>query len=152
MVKAGINYKFVSGLPDVVAPVKTPPAEHPQDEDLAKKSQNPIADLVSLPFQSNSNFNAGPFSRIQEVLNIQPVVPLHINADWNMISHTIIPVVSQPSPIFNNNTNGIGDITQSLFFSPAHPGTRPINSRRFMLATDGLGRSLTANKRSGRVN
>jgi hypothetical protein len=55
-------------------------------------------------------------------LNIQPVVPLRINADWNMISRTIIPVISQPSPIFNSNTNGIGDITQSLFFSPAHPG------------------------------
>jgi opacity protein-like surface antigen len=123
MVKAGINYKFDSGLPDIVAPIKTSaPAEHPQDEDLAKKSQNPIADLVSLPFQSNTNFNAGPFNRAQEVLNIQPVVPLHINADWNMISRTIIPVISQPSPIFDNNTNGIGDITQSLFFSPAHPG------------------------------
>jgi opacity protein-like surface antigen len=123
MVKAGINYKFDSGLPDIVAPIKTSaPAEHPQDEDLAKKSQNPIADLVSLPFQSNTNFNVGPFNRAQEVLNIQPVVPLHINADWNMISRTIIPVISQPSPIFDNNTNGIGDITQSLFFSPAHPG------------------------------
>jgi opacity protein-like surface antigen len=123
MVKAGINYKFVSGLPDTVAPTRTAGPAHPADhEDLAKQSQNPIADLVSLPFQSNTNFNAGPFNRAQEVLNIQPVVPLRINADWNMISRTIIPVISQPSPIFNSNTNGIGDITQSLFFSPAHPG------------------------------
>jgi opacity protein-like surface antigen len=122
MVKAGINYKFESGLPDTVAPTRTGSAEHLQDEDLAKKSQNPIADLVSLPFQSNTNFNAGPFGRTQEVLNIQPVVPLHINAEWNMISRTIIPVVSQPSPIFDSNTNGIGDITQSLFFSPVHSG------------------------------
>ncbi|KRR08828.1 hypothetical protein CQ12_26805 [Bradyrhizobium jicamae] len=123
MVKAGINYKFVSGLPDSAAPTRTASPAHTADhEDLAKQSQNPIADLVSLPFQSNTNFNAGPFNRAQEVLNIQPVVPLRINADWNMISRTIIPVISQPSPIFDSNTNGIGDITQSLFFSPAHPG------------------------------
>ena len=122
MVKFGANYKFESGLPDAVAPARTGHAEPSEDEDLAKKSQNPIADLVSVPFQSNTNFNAGPFNRTQEVLNIQPVVPLHINADWNLISRTIIPVVSQPNPIFNSNTNGIGDITQEFFFSPTHPG------------------------------
>jgi hypothetical protein len=121
MVKFGANYKFESGLPDTVAPTgyKKEPSE---DEDLAKKSQNPIADLVSVPFQSNTNFNAGPFDRTQEVLNIQPVVPLHINADWNLISRTIMPVISQPSPLFDSNTNGIGDITQEFFFSPTHPG------------------------------
>ena len=123
MVKFGANYKFESGLPDTVAPTSTGPSADPsKDEDLAKKSQNPIADLVSVPFQSNTNFNAGPFNRPQEVLNIQPVVPLHINADWNLIPRTIMPVISQPSPIFNNNTNGIGDITQEFFFSPTHPG------------------------------
>src|SRR5215831_17135663 len=98
MVKFGPNYKFESGLPDTVAPTgyKKEPSE---DEDLAKKSQNPIADLVSVPFQSNTNFNAGPFDRTQEVLNIQPVVPLHINAEWNLIARTIVPVISQPDPI-----------------------------------------------------
>ena len=124
MVKAGINYKFESGLPDMVAPTRTGrSADEPsEDEDLAKKSQNPIADLVSVPFQSNTNFNAGPFNRTQEVFNIQPVVPMHFNSDWNLISRTIVPLMSQPSPFFDSNTNGVGDITQSLFFSPAHPG------------------------------
>ncbi len=123
MVKFGANYKFESGLADTVAPTRTGhSAETSENEDLAKKSQNPIADLVSVPFQSNTNFNAGPFNRTQEVLNIQPVVPLHISADWNLISRTIMPVISQPSPIFNNNTNGIGDITQEFFLSPTHPG------------------------------
>jgi opacity protein-like surface antigen len=123
MVKAGINYKFDSGLPETAAPAKPHKLDDAsKDEDLAKKSQNPIADLVSVPFQSNTNFNAGPFNRTQEVLNIQPVVPLHINDDWNMISRTIIPVLSQPSPIFDGSTNGIGDITQSLFLSPVHSG------------------------------
>ena len=123
MVKFGANYKFERGLPDKVAPARTGHSpESSEDEDLAKKSQNPIADLVSVPFQSNTNFNAGPFNRTQEVLNIQPVIPLRINADWNVISRTIIPVLSQPSPFFNNNTNGIGDITQQFFFTPTHPG------------------------------
>src|SRR5215467_2656048 len=123
MVKAGINYKFEAGVPDKVArPSARRTAEPEGDEDLAKKSQNPIADMVSVPFQSNTNFNNAPFNRTQEVLNIQPVVPLHISADWNMISRTIIPVISQPDPIRNSNTNGIGDITQSLFFSPVHSG------------------------------
>ena len=75
-----------------------------------------------MPFQSNTNFNAGPFNRTQEVFNIQPVVPMHLNDDWNLISRTIIPLLSQPSPFFDSNTNGIGDITQSLFLSPTHPG------------------------------
>jgi hypothetical protein len=122
MVKFGANHKFESGTSEAVERRGAAASAKPADEDLAKKSQNPIADLVSVPFQSNTNFNAGPFNRTQEVLNIQPVVPLHINADWNLISRTIMPVISQPSPIFNSNTNGIGDITQEFFVSPTHPG------------------------------
>jgi opacity protein-like surface antigen len=122
MVKAGINYKFESGV-SAAAPTSPGYSRDPsEDEDLAKKSQNPIADLVSVPFQSNTNFNAGPFNRTQEVLNIQPVVPLHINADWNLIARTIVPVVSQPNPIFDSSTNGLGDITEELFLSPLHSG------------------------------
>ncbi|MGC2075579.1 MAG: outer membrane protein [Xanthobacteraceae bacterium] len=123
MVTASINYKFESGISDAAAAKSPGYSRDPsEDEDLAKKSQNPIADLVSVPFQSNTNFNAGPFDRTQEVLNIQPVVPLHISADWNLIARTIVPVISQPDPILNSNTNGIGDITEELFFSPLHSG------------------------------
>ena len=127
MIKAGINYKFESGLPPVaevaeVAERSKHSREPSEDGDLAKKSQNPIADLVSLPFQSNTNFNSGPFNRTQEILNIQPVVPMHLNEDWNVISRTIIPLVSQPDPLRDSSTNGIGDITQSLFLSPVNPG------------------------------
>jgi opacity protein-like surface antigen len=122
-ITAGINYKFESGITDADASA-TPGGgrEASEDEDLAKKSQNPIADLVSLPFQSNTNFNAAPFGRTQEIFNIQPVAPLHISTDWNVISRTIIPVVSQPDPLLDRSTAGIGDITQSLFFSPVHSG------------------------------
>ena len=120
MIKAGINYKFESGV-SADEPAAAGGSAEPS-EDLQKQSQNPIADLVSVPFQSNTNFDAGPFNRTQEILNIQPVVPMHLNNDWNVISRTIIPVVSQPDPLSNGSTNGIGDITQSLFLSPAHPG------------------------------
>jgi opacity protein-like surface antigen len=123
MVKFGANYKFESGFTDTIAPTATAHSAEPsENEDLAKQSQNPIADLISVPFQSNTNFNAAPFNRTQEVLNIQPVIPLHMNADWNLISRTIMPVVSQPNPISDSNTNGIGDITQEFFVSPTHPG------------------------------
>lgn len=121
LVKAGINYKFESGVSAAAEPAGAGGAAEPTEE-LAKKSQNPIADMVSLPFQSNTNFNSGPFNRTQEVLNIQPVIPLHLNEDWNVISRTIIPLISQPDPVQNTSTNGVGDITQSLFLSPTHPG------------------------------
>ena len=121
MIKAGINYKFESGISTEPSAAGGGGSAEPS-EDLQKASQNPIADLVSVPFQSNTNFDTGPFNRAQEILNIQPVVPMHLNNDWNVISRTIIPVISQPSPVFDSNTNGIGDITQSLFLSPAHPG------------------------------
>ncbi len=120
-IKASINYKFESGVSAAAEPSGARgPAE--SSEDLAKKSQNPIANLVSLPVQSNTNFNSGPFNRTQEIVNIQPVVPMPLNEDWNVISRTIVPLVSQPDPVINSSTNGIGDITQSLFLSPANPG------------------------------
>ena len=122
MIKFGVNYKFESGVTAAAEPVRAGGSGEPS-QDLQKASQNPIADLVSVPFQSNTNFNTGPFNRTQEVLNIQPVVPMHLNEDWNVISRTIIPLISQPNPLFDSNTNGIGDITQSLFLSPTHPGT-----------------------------
>ena len=65
--------------------------------DLAKKTQNPVADLISLPFQYNLNFNGGPESEPQHVLNIQPVIPLSLNDDWNLITRTIVPVIQQPT-------------------------------------------------------
>jgi len=121
MVKAGINYKFESGAREETGASSSGGSAEPS-ESLAKQSQNPIADLVSLPFQSNTNFNTGPFNRTQEILNIQPVVPMHLGENWNLISRTIMPLVSQPSPFFNSNTNGISDITQSLFLSPVNSG------------------------------
>ena len=97
-------------------------AQDSPTEALAKASQNPVADLTSVPFQYDANFNAGPFNRTQDVLNIQPVLPMRLNSEWNIISRTIIPLIRQPDPILDSSTAGIGDINQSLFLSPAHPG------------------------------
>jgi hypothetical protein len=61
-------------------------------EELAKKIQNPVADLISVPFQNNFNFDVGPEDDLQYVLNIQPVIPIKLSADWNLITRTIVPV------------------------------------------------------------
>src|SRR5215813_5772648 len=62
-------------------------------EDLAKLAQNPVGNLISLPFQNNTNLNVGPEKRTQNILNIQPVVPFHINSEWNLITRTILPLI-----------------------------------------------------------
>jgi hypothetical protein len=86
---------------------------------LAKKLQNPVADLYSVPFQSNFNFGTGPEDKLQYILNIQPVLPQHIGARWNWIHRFIIPVIDQPAPV---DKTGLGDIQYQGFFSPAKPG------------------------------
>jgi hypothetical protein len=92
-------------------------------EDLAKIAQNPVGNLISVPFQENAYFNVGPEERTQNVLNIQPVIPISINDDWNIITRTILPIISQPAFTPNGSrTNGIGDVQVSAFLSPANPG------------------------------
>ena len=93
-------------------------------EELAKKTQNPVADLISVPIQNNLNFGLGPHNRAQNVLLIQPVVPFHLTDDLNLITRTIAPVIRQPDLTRDsgNNTNGLGDINISLFLSSAKPG------------------------------
>lgn len=92
-------------------------------EELAKAAQNPVADMISLPFQFNTNFGYGPYNETQEVINIQPVVPISLSPDWNLITRTIVPVISQPQLYPDDNrTFGLGDTTVSAFLSPAHSG------------------------------
>src|SRR5262249_37854026 len=126
MITMGVNYKFGSGAraADVAPGHEKYPETDDGREKLAKDAQNPIADLISVPFQNNTNFNVGPFHRAQNILNIQPVVPLHLGNDWIVISRTIVPLTSQPDPVFDNNTFGIGDTAQSLLFSPKDSGIK----------------------------
>ena len=101
--------------------------------DLAKQAQNPIANLISLPLQNNTNFNVGPKQRTQNILNVQPVWPFSINENWNVITRTILPVVYVssgqvggdkvlPSPTDFGYLSGLGDTTFTAFFSPKDSG------------------------------
>ena len=90
---------------------------------LAKAAQNPVANMISFPMQNNTNFGIGPYSRDQDVLNFQPVIPLHITKNWNLITRTILAVIWQPnSSQPSQGWYGLGDLNPSLFFSPAKPG------------------------------
>jgi hypothetical protein len=90
--------------------------------EIAKQAQNPVASLISVPFQNNLNFGVGPKSGEQDVLDIEPVIPITLTNDWNLITRTIIPVVYEPyiSPGLGNAT-GIGDAQLALYLSPARP-------------------------------
>jgi hypothetical protein len=91
-----------------------PHAEH----DLAKASQNPVSSLISVPFENNYNVDAGPHDKVQNVMNIKPVIPVSLNKDWNLINRVILPVISQPRG-FEGRRNGLGDTTYQAFFTPA---------------------------------
>jgi len=92
-------------------------------EELAKIAQNPVGDLISVPFQNNTNFNFGPEEKTQNILNIQPVIPVSITKNWNIITRTILPVISQPELGPNvGSQHGIGDTVFTAFLSPANPG------------------------------
>ena len=92
--------------------------------ELAKKTLNPVADLISLPIQFNYDHKIGPTDDGKKyVVNIQPVIPFSIGPEWNLISRTILPLADQDGilPAGKADASGIGDITQSFFFSPKKP-------------------------------
>jgi hypothetical protein len=142
------------------------------ETELAKQAQNPVSSLISLPFQNNINFDTGPRDKIQNVLNIQPVYPTSLNDKWNLITRTIVPVISQPGfsgrrersdgiETGRDRTDGLGDTTFTGFLSPKNSGgliwgAGPVFL--FPTATDdilgadkwGIGPSAVALKMSGK--
>jgi hypothetical protein len=100
------------------------------NEKLRKAAQNPVASLISVPIQENWNFGIGPSDRIQNVLNIQPVIPVSVGKDWNVIIRWIMPVIYQPlgvqqppspigdPPTVQSGVYGFGDMQPAFFVSP----------------------------------
>ena len=90
-------------------------------ETLSKQAANPLADLISLPFQNNTNFGLGPYDRTGNVLNIQPVVPF---ADGRIITRTIMPIVWIPDVTAESGmySSGLGDILFTAFYAPPSTG------------------------------
>jgi hypothetical protein len=116
----------------LVATLSTPAVgqQEPSAEELAKKTQNPVADLISVPFQNNWNFNAGfHHNKMIYVLNVQPVIPINLSDEWNLITRIIMPIINQPSlfptlggVVPSTTGTGFGDFNPTFFLSPAKPG------------------------------
>ncbi len=94
---------------------------------VIKTSQNPVGNITAVPFQNNFNYGVGPYTRFQYNLNVQPVVPIMLSRNMNLIARTIIPVLNQPSfappgacasPVGCPSTFGLSDLQEQLFFAP----------------------------------
>jgi hypothetical protein len=95
---------------------------HESDEELAKKLNNPISAMISVPFQYNYDKKLGPNDEgHKQTLNIQPVIPITLNAEWNLIARSIVPIIAQDNVFPGKSESGLGDITEEVFFSPQKP-------------------------------
>lgn len=117
-------------------------AQQGSGNDLAAQLANPVASLISMPLQNNFDFGDGRGDALRYTLNFQPVIPISLNENWNLITRTIIPF-SHVERVFPDQRTGLGDTVQSFFLSPARPtngitwGVGPV--LLYPTATDGLG-------------
>src|SRR5438128_2225379 len=107
----------ITALAQTPAP---PPAEESNVNKLAKETQNPVGDIITLPLQFNFNSGGGLVDETYFNLNFQPVIPIHLSSSVNVIARTIVPINSFPGPS-DTRFSGLGDIQEQLFFTPAHP-------------------------------
>ena len=114
------------GAPGTQVATEETPAAASNAEELRKEAQNPVASLISVPIQDNANFGVGPADRNQNVLNIQPVIPINVSKDWNLVIRWITPIVYQPlsvpqppgPTVQTTGVYGLGDMNPSFFLTP----------------------------------
>jgi hypothetical protein len=119
-----MRISLAATLLTLVLSVVSAAAQEQGESDLAKQSQNPVGNLISLPFQNNTSFGIGPDDAISNVLNIQPVYPVSLSNNWNLINRGIVPLIYQEA-IFSDvgdSLSGLGDISYTGFISPSQPG------------------------------
>ena len=96
--------------------------ETAREAELAKATVNPVAAVITVPIQNNWDFGIGPADAMKYTANVQPVIPLALDKDWNLIVRTIMPLIYAESPQpGGSDRNGLGDILQSFFLSPQKP-------------------------------
>lgn len=124
--KIRANYRILTGVAAIMIAFATPysPAVFAQsNEDLAKTIANPIASMTIVPLQFYYDSNIGAREEGDRFsLNVQPLIPISINEDWNIISRTIVPLIQQNDIDTGSGSQaGLGDVLQSFFFSPKQP-------------------------------
>jgi len=106
--------------PDGDHPAATPPAPAVSD---AQQAQNPIANVISIPFQNNTYLNYGPYRLTSNVLVVQPVIPISLTDDWNLISRWVTPIAALPRVSATQGSKfGLGNMEPEFYFSPTHVG------------------------------
>lgn len=112
-----------SNLTETVQPSATAAKPAQESTDIAKAAQNPIAHMISVPMENDFYPQTGINKENEYILEIKPVVPIPLSRDWNLITRTIIPVIQTPDLTAEiKGTSGLGDIQESLFFSPTKAG------------------------------
>ena len=116
-----VKSRGIAAMLGLAGPWAGPALAQPTGEELAKQLSNPVSSLISVPFQNNTDFGLGPGDDgVQNLLNIQPVIPISLTPEWNLISRTILPLVYQDHDVIPGTGDefGTGDVLQSFFLSP----------------------------------
>ncbi len=112
---------FLIGCIQISHAQEKPAASSTDAAELAKKLANPIASLISVPFQNNSDYGIGDNRGSRNTMNIQPVVPIKLSKNLNLITRIIMPIITQYNITgIGEKQNGIGDFVLSGFLSPSN--------------------------------